>query len=120
MPERPILPPPSDDVRTEELGEREIEGVRAAGTRTTMTIPANAIGNRLPMTIVSERWYSPELQVVLLTRRSDPGFGETVYKLVNVVCDEPPADLFEIPADYRIEEQKLLPSPQPPPPSALR
>jgi len=97
------------DARTEQLGERDIEGVRAEGTRTTMTIQANAIGNQAPIVIVSERWYSPELQVVVLTRRSDPRFGETVYRLVNIVRAEPPADLFEIPSDYRIQDQPLPP-----------
>jgi hypothetical protein len=103
------------EISSEQLGEREIEGVRAEGTRTTMTIRAGAIGNQLPIAIVSERWYSPELQVVVLTRRSDPRFGETVYRLVDILRAEPPADLFEVPTDYRIEEQTLPPPPSPPP-----
>jgi hypothetical protein len=110
----PDLPPmtaafESTDARTEQLGERDIEGVRAEGTRTTMTIQANAIGNQAPIVIVSERWYSPELQVVVMTRRSDPRFGETVYRLVNIVRAEPSTDLFEIPSDYRIQDQPLPP-----------
>jgi hypothetical protein len=106
LPPAPLAPP---EIRTEQLGEREIEGVRAEGKRTTMTIQAGAIGNHLPIAIVSERWYSPELQVVVLTRRSDPRLGETVYRLVNILRAEPPADLFEVPTDYRIEEQALQP-----------
>src|SRR5262245_14682958 len=47
----PLAPP---ETRTEPLGEREIEGVRAEGRRTTMTIRAGAIGNHLPIVIVSE------------------------------------------------------------------
>jgi hypothetical protein len=109
----PLDPP---EIRTEPLGEREIEGVRAEGRRTTMTIRAGAIGNHLPIVIVSERWYSPELQVVVLTRRADPRFGETVYRLVNILRAEPPADLFEVPTDYRIEEQTLKPPPSAPVP----
>lgn len=99
----------STDARTESIGSREIEGVRADGTRTTMTIPAEAIGNQLPIEIVSERWYSPELQVVVLTRRSDPRFGETVYRLTNIVRAEPAADLFVVPSDYRVEEPAMKP-----------
>jgi hypothetical protein len=97
--------PPGTDVRTEQLEPREIEGVRAEGTRTTLTIEANTIGNQLPIAIVSERWYSPELQVVVLTRRSDPRFGETVYRLINIARGEPSPDLFEVPSDYRIEDE---------------
>jgi hypothetical protein len=108
----PAAPPPAGvgDARTESLGERTIEGVRAEGSRTTMTIPAQAIGNQAPITIVSERWFSRDLQTVVLTRRTDPRFGETLYRLSNVVRAEPPAALFSIPTNYRVEEQAL---PQP-------
>jgi hypothetical protein len=109
--------PAGTDLRTEQLEPREIEGVRAEGTRTTMTIEANAIGNHMPIVIVSERWYSPELQVVVLTRRSDPRFGETVYKLVNIVRGEPSPDLFEVPSDYRMEEHPVGPGARVKPPA---
>ena len=99
--------------RTSEILEPQtIEGVRAEGTRTTVTIPAGAIGNELPIAIVSERWYSPELKTVVLSRRSDPRFGETVFRLVNLVRGEPGAELFEIPAGYRLEEPRLPPLPR--------
>ena len=101
--------PLETESQVEQLGSRDVEGVRAEGTRTTLTIPANAIGNQAPIAVVNERWYSPELQVIVMTRRSDPRFGETVYRLVNIVRAEPPADLFEIPSDYRVEDQPLPP-----------
>ncbi len=92
-----------NDVRTEPLGTSEIEGVQAQGTRTVATIPAGAIGNQAPIEVVSERWYSAELGVVVLSRRSDPRFGETTYRLQNIVRAEPPPDLFQVPADYTSE-----------------
>jgi hypothetical protein len=92
------------NVRTEKLEAKEIEGVRAEGTRTVMTIPAGSMGNVQPIEIVNERWLSPELQVVLLTRRYDPRFGETVYRLTNIVRGEPSADLFKVPADFKTED----------------
>lgn len=98
-------------VDTQSLGTQDIEGVRAEGTRTTTTIPAGAIGNELPIEMIGERWYSPELQVVVMTRRSDPRFGETVYRLTNIVRAEPPASLFQVPADYQVQEPKLVPPP---------
>lgn len=88
---------------TTALGDRLIEGVRATGTRTVTTIPAGQIGNQLPIDVVNERWYSPDLQVTVSSRRSDPRFGETLYRLINIVRAEPPADLFEVPPDFRIE-----------------
>lgn len=88
----------------EQLGKQNIEGVEAEGTRTTVTIPAGEIGNERPIEIVSERWYSPELQLVVMTRHSDPRFGETTYKLTNINRAEPAKSLFEVPSDYTIKE----------------
>jgi hypothetical protein len=88
----------------ESLGKQNIEGVDAEGTRTTVTIPAGEIGNERPIEIVSERWYSPELQLVVMTRNSDPRSGETTYRLTNISRTEPAKSLFEVPADYTVKE----------------
>jgi hypothetical protein len=88
------------DVKSESLGKQTIEGVQAEGTRSTMTMAAGAIGNERPIETVSERWYSPELQTVVMSKRSDPRFGETVYRLTNVQRAEQSPTLFEVPADY--------------------
>jgi hypothetical protein len=88
----------------ENLGKQNIEGVEAEGTRTTVTIAAGEIGNERPIEIVSERWYSPELQLVVMTRHSDPRTGETTYKLTNINRSEPAKSLFEVPSDYTIKE----------------
>jgi hypothetical protein len=93
--------------RTESLGKQNIGGVEADGTRTTVTIPAGEIGNERPIEIVSERWYSTELQIVVMTRHSDPRFGENSYRLANIDRSEPALSLFEVPAGYRIEEGPL-------------
>ncbi|HEV2178467.1 MAG TPA: hypothetical protein VGW33_14880 [Terriglobia bacterium] len=104
-----ILNPPgpeaSDRTSTQvSLGTRTIEGVQAQGTRTTVTIAAGAIGNDQPIQIVSERWYSPELQAVVMTKHSDPRFGDSVYRLTNISRDEPAPSLFEVPPDYTVKE----------------
>jgi len=93
-----------DPVTTVSLGQREIEGVMAEGTRSTITIPVGRIGNDRPLEVVSERWYSPDLQVVVLSKHHDPFSGENVYRLTGISRTEPPASMFEIPADYRITE----------------
>jgi hypothetical protein len=98
--------PEPPDVRTEQLGTKEYEGVRAEGTRTVATLPAGAIGNVRPIEIVSERWYSPELRVVMFSRRADPRFGETIYRLTNITRAEPDASLFQVPSDYKREDMK--------------
>jgi hypothetical protein len=94
----------SNDVKEEQLGKQNIEGVEADGTRTTITIAAGEIGNERAIEIVSERWYSPELQLVVMTRHSDPRFGETTYKLTNINRTEQAKSLFEVPAGYTIKE----------------
>jgi len=90
--------------KIEQLGKQTIEGVEAEGQRATITIPAGEIGNEQPILIVSESWYSPELQVTVMSRHSDPRMGETVYKLTNINRAEPAHSLFEVPADYTIKE----------------
>jgi len=89
--------------KKEDLGKQIVEGVEATGTRTTITIPAGEIGNERAIEIVSERWYSAELQLVVMTRHSDPRMGETTYKLTNITRSEPAKTLFEVPADYTIK-----------------
>lgn len=90
--------------RTESLGRQMIEGVEAEGTRSTLTIPEGRIGNDRPIEIVSERWYSPELQVVVLSRHHDPRLGDHLYRLTNINRSEPPSSLFQVPTDYTIRE----------------
>lgn len=90
--------------KMEQLGKQTIEGVEVEGQRATITIPAGEIGNEQPILIVSETWYSSELQVTVLSRHSDPRMGETVYKLTGINRAEPSHALFEVPADYTVKE----------------
>jgi hypothetical protein len=95
----PIMPHGKGE--TKSLGTRDFDGIKAEGTMTTHTIPAGQIGNEKPIAITSERWFSPELFVVVYAKTSDPRAGDTIYRLTNVKRGEPPADLFKVPADYR-------------------
>jgi hypothetical protein len=110
------------NAKTESLGTQTIAGVNTEGTRTTRTIAAGEIGNEKPITIVSERWYSADLQTDIKSTHSDPRFGDTTYTLTNIQRTEPAASLFAVPPDYTIEQGhqgKFLmnvPSPPPPPP----
>ena len=90
------------------LGTQEIEGVQAQGTRTTETIPAGKIGNEKPIVITTERWYSPDLQVDVLVKESDPRMGEVVYQLTNISREEPDASLFQVPADYTVQQGPMV------------
>jgi hypothetical protein len=102
--EERVGPGEGEQPKSESLGEKTIEGVTAEGTRTVITIPAGRIGNERPLQIVSERWFSPQLQAVVMSSHQDPRFGETVFRLTNISRDEPDASLFTVPADYTVKE----------------
>ena len=84
------------------IARAHIEGVRAEGTRRTTTIAAGAIGNELPIEIVSEEWTSPDLNVLVMTERRDPRLGTSTYRLENIIRVEPDRYLFEVPSDYTL------------------
>ena len=94
--------------KTETLGKQNINGVEAEGTRTTVTIAPGEIGNERAIEIVSERWFSPELQMIVMTRHSDPRFGENTYQLIDINRTEPARELFQVPPGYKIEESHSL------------
>lgn len=90
-------------LKKESLGTQIIDGVVAEGTRTTHIIPAGQIGNEKALQIVSERWYSPDLQIVLKSTRTDPRFGTTTYTVTSIQRTEPSASLFTVPSDYTVQ-----------------
>jgi hypothetical protein len=97
-------PPKSSQAKTESLGSRNIEGILAEGTRSTISIPIGQIGNNQPLEIVTERWYSTELQEVVLSKHSDPLQGDHSYRLTNIVRGEPSNTLFQPPTDFTAQE----------------
>jgi hypothetical protein len=97
------------DAKVENLGKQTVEGVEAEGSRTTFTIPAGEVGNERAIEIVSESWYSPELQVIVMSRNSDPRVGETTYRLTNINRAEQPKSLFEVPGDFTVQEPQFGP-----------
>jgi hypothetical protein len=101
---------------TTSLGTQMVGGVSAEGTRYTRTIPAGQIGNTKPIVIVTERWYSPDLQMVVMTKRTDPRMGETTFQITNIQRQEPAASLFQVPADYMVEQRGRRGGPALPPP----
>jgi hypothetical protein len=87
-----------------DLGTREIEGIKAQGKSRSYEIPAGEVGNRNPIVVTSETWYAPELQVTVLTRRTDPRTGERSWRMANVKREEPAAALFSVPPDYAVKD----------------
>lgn len=86
----------------ESLGSQMMEGVMADGTRITHTIAAGSIGNEHEIKVVSETWYSKDLQTVVMSKHTDPRMGESVFKLTNITRTEPDATLFQVPAGFKV------------------
>ena len=101
-----IMPDEKRDVVKEDLGTRNIEGIDCNGTRQTITIPAGAIGNEKPISIVRETWFAPAIAVVVESTTDDPRYGKTTYQLTNVQLSEPARSLFEPPANYKMSVRK--------------
>jgi hypothetical protein len=88
---------------SESLGKMKIEGLLAEGRRTITTFLAGSVGNTATIEIVVDTWVSVDLHVVVLGKRSDPRVGDMTYRLINIKRGDPPASLFEVPAEYRVE-----------------
>jgi hypothetical protein len=43
---------------------------------------------------------------MILSKRSDPRFGESTYRVTNIVRSEPDAAFFQIPSDYTIIDNR--------------
>jgi hypothetical protein len=88
------------NVQTTSLGTKTIDGLTVQGTQVTRTIPAGQIGNDKPIVITRQEWYSPDLQMVISSTRTDPRFGTTTYQVTNIDRGEPSQTLFTVPSDY--------------------
>ena len=97
---------PALNTVTEDLPPQNMEGVYATGKRTTRTIPAGQIGNEKDIVVVEEVWYSPDLQMNVMTKHSDPRTGENTYRLTNINRAEPDPSLFQVPPDYTVIGKK--------------
>jgi hypothetical protein len=95
----------SHEIKQEPLRPEMIDGVQTEGTRTTIITAAGVEGNDRPLSHVCERWFSPELQIVILSRCSDLRSGETTMRLRNLDRSEPDAALFQVPPDYIIVDE---------------
>ena len=111
----------NSSVQAVSLGTKTIDGLTVQGTRRTRTIPVGQIGNDKPIVITREEWYSPDLQMVISSTRSDPRFGTTTFQLTNINRSEPPQSFFIVPPDYTVTPGGMIkrrfakPGPPPPP-----
>lgn len=98
-----VTAPSDEETTTESLGAQTMEGLSVIGTSVTRTIPAGQIGNALPIQIITEQWFSPDLQIMVMTKHSDPRTGTTTMRLTNLSRNEPDPSLFVVPQSYKIK-----------------
>jgi hypothetical protein len=93
------------DVRTttEFLGTQLIEGLATDGQRITSVSPTSMPGCDENVAL-SESWYSPELRMTLLQKRSNC-MGDGTTRLEHINRAEPDPLLFQVPPDYTIVDQ---------------
>jgi hypothetical protein len=94
----------AENTRTESLGKQNMDGIDVEGSRRITTIPEGEIGNERAIEIISEKWYSPELKLYVMTKHTDPRFGETTYRLTNIRRGDQDPSLFQVPAGYKVTE----------------
>ncbi len=92
----------SKNVQRDQLGNKTISGFEASGERVTRTIAAGEIGNEKPIEVVTERWFSTDLQLPVLVVHTDPMMGTATTKVTSVTRGEPDASLFQVPSDYKV------------------
>ncbi|HMF74087.1 MAG TPA: hypothetical protein VK604_00350 [Bryobacteraceae bacterium] len=115
--------PPRPNVTSVDLGTQVVNGVSAQGKSMTHTVPAGEMGNAQPIISTFETWHSPDLQVVVSSKRSDPRTGTSTYALTNIQRAAPNAALFQVPSDYTVQDApkggfgagRMRPGPPPPP-----
>lgn len=107
-------PPKTDDspspwIKVEDLGTTILNGLKAKGTRRTFTFVALAGSKETPVVVVEESWYSEDLHINLLSRSIDPRRGIEMTALSGIRREEPPGDLFEVPAGYKTVDITPIP-----------
>ena len=97
--------------KSEALGSQLVEGILTHGSRLTRTLAVKSAGNDQPLEIVSEVWYSDELQSVVLSKTTDPRSGQTTFRLTEIQRSEPDPSSFQVPEGYAIlSESELHPA----------
>jgi hypothetical protein len=89
---------------TDDLGEKEINGIRAVGFRQVIRY-----GKSQQDFLIQDEWFSPEyaMNVAYSLLRSNPHM-KTSYELIAIVDGEPDPSLFQLPAGYVVVEQPRI------------
>jgi hypothetical protein len=96
----------------EYLGKQFISGVETVGLHDATTYNAGVFGNDRPVIVDREVWYSPQLDLNLLSVRSDPQSGKQTFAARDVVLGDPDPSLFVFPAGFKIVDRRVSSLPE--------
>ena len=97
----------------EDLGKQFISGVETVGVRDARTYNPGVFGNDRKVTVEREVWYSPQLDLNLLSIRSDLRTGKQTFTATNVILGDPGPALFELPAGFKVADHRQTAPPAP-------
>ena len=97
----------------EDLGKQFVSGVETVGVRDARTYNPGVFGNDRKVTVEREVWYSPQLDLNLLSTRTDPRTGKQTFTATNVTLGDPDAALFELPAGFKVTDIRQTAAPEP-------
>lgn len=106
------LPDDAGTVIHEDLGKQFISGVETSGTRDATIYNPGVFGNDRKVTVEREFWYSPQLGINLLSKRSDPRFGTQTFTVTNLVLADPDPKLFELPDGFKVDDRRQTSPPE--------
>ncbi len=106
LPQPGELPGRHGNLTREDLGINTLEGIEVVGTRETVTLNPNTVGNSQPLSVIKEFWYSPQLGINLLVKRVDPRHGTQIFSVSDVKLTPPTPGIFQLPQGYAIQDMR--------------
>jgi hypothetical protein len=94
------------------LGKQFISGIETVGVHDATIYHPGVFGNDRNVTVERESWYSPQLDLNLLSTRSDPRTGKQTFTATNVALGDPDPGLFEIPAGFKVVDRRQPAAPE--------
>jgi hypothetical protein len=96
--------PSQPDIQRQELGVEVLDGMSLRHGRQTEKYPAGFLGHKDAYTVVTDYWYSQELQAFVLVKQVGPGNLVQTLTLRNINRENPASSLFTIPKNYTIHK----------------
>lgn len=106
------LPDEAGSVIHDNLGKQLISGVETVGTKDAVIYNPGVFGNDRKVTVEREFWYSQQLGINLLSKRSDPRFGTQTFTATNLILSEPDVHLFDLPTGFTVVDRRQTAPPE--------